>query len=190
VHNILKKHKYHPYKVQYVQELTGEDFDRRMEFCELIQARGNDFVNNIVFTDEAAFQLNGNVNHQNFRYWSSENSHWMRDNKSQYPKKVNVWGGIIENHLIGPFFFDENLNSERYEAMLVEQIIPAIRNIFPNNFDRVWFQQDGAPAHFGLRVRRLLDEIFPNRWIGRRGTIEWLPRSPDLTPLDFFYGAS
>lgn len=50
----------------------------------------------------------------------------------------------------------------------------------------MWFQQDGAPAHFGLRVQRLLDEIFPNRWIGRRGTIEWPPRSPDLRPLDFF----
>ncbi|KYN06954.1 hypothetical protein ALC62_02077, partial [Cyphomyrmex costatus] len=24
------------------------------------------------------------------------------------------------------------------------------------------------------------------RWIGRRGAIEWPPRSPDLTPLDFF----
>ncbi|KYQ46369.1 hypothetical protein ALC60_14791, partial [Trachymyrmex zeteki] len=27
---------------------------------------------------------------------------------------------------------------------------------------------------------------FPQRWIGRRGAIEWPPRSPDLTPLDFF----
>ncbi|KYN03413.1 hypothetical protein ALC62_05805, partial [Cyphomyrmex costatus] len=24
------------------------------------------------------------------------------------------------------------------------------------------------------------------RWIGRRGAIEWLPRSPDLNPFDFF----
>jgi len=24
------------------------------------------------------------------------------------------------------------------------------------------------------------------KWIGRRGGIEWPPRSPDLTPLDFF----
>ncbi|EFN70486.1 hypothetical protein EAG_00013, partial [Camponotus floridanus] len=65
----------------------------------------------------------------------------------------NVWAGMSETHLIGPFFFDENLNSEMYEAMLIHQIIPAIRNLFPNDFDRVWFQQDGAPAHFGLRVR-------------------------------------
>jgi len=36
----------------YVQELVHEDFDRRIEFCELIEARGNDFVNNIIFYDE------------------------------------------------------------------------------------------------------------------------------------------
>jgi len=26
---------------------------------------------------------------------------------------------------------------------------------------------------------------FPNSWIGRGSTINWPPRSPDLTPLDF-----
>jgi len=26
---------------------------------------------------------------------------------------------------------------------------------------------------------------FPNRWIGRGSTVDWPPRSPDLTPLDF-----
>lgn len=71
--------------------------------------------------------------------------------------------------------------------MLIRQIIPAIKNLYPNDvFNQLWFQQDGAPAHFALRVRRVLDANFPNRWIGRRGTIEWPPRSPDLTPLDYF----
>ncbi|KAL3265703.1 hypothetical protein HHI36_009906 [Cryptolaemus montrouzieri] len=32
----------------------------------------------------------------------------------------------------------------------------------------------------------ILDENFPQAWIGRRGHIEWPPRSPDLAPLDFF----
>ena len=31
-----------------------------------------------------------------------------------------------------------------------------------------------------------LDATFPNRWIGRDGTTPWPPRSPDITPLDFF----
>ena len=40
-----------------------------------------------------------------------------------------------------------------------------------------------------LRVQRYLDETFPERWIGRGGGDSWRawpPRSPDLTPLDFF----
>ncbi|KYN21601.1 hypothetical protein ALC57_06024, partial [Trachymyrmex cornetzi] len=137
--------------------------DRRMEFCEEIEERGNDFVSKIIFTGEAAFQINGNVNHQNFRYWSTENPHWMRADKTQYLAKVNVWAGIIGEHLIGPFFFAENLNAEAYEIMLIQQIIPAIRNLYPNDeFNQLWFQHDGAPAHFALRVRRVLDEYFPH----------------------------
>ncbi|EFN82476.1 hypothetical protein EAI_06335, partial [Harpegnathos saltator] len=54
------------------------------------------------------------------------------------------------------------------------------------NFDDVWFQQDGASPHYGRIVRNYLNDTFPNRWIGRRGTIEWPPRSPDIAPLDFF----
>ena len=31
-----------------------------------------------------------------------------------------------------------------------------------------------------------LDATFPNRWIGRDGPTPWPPRSPDITPFDFF----
>ena len=48
-----------------------------------------------------------------------------------------------------------------------------------------WFQQDGAPVHFWWQVRDFLSTIFPDRWIGRGGPVEWAPRSPDLNPLDF-----
>ena len=51
----------------------------------------------------------------------------------------------------------------------------------------VIFQQDGAPPHWGLRVRRSLDMRFPGQWIGRGGPIPWPARSPDVTPLDFFF---
>jgi len=30
------------------------------------------------------------------------------------------------------------------------------------------------------------DATFPNRWIGRDGLTPWPPRSPDITPFDFF----
>jgi len=31
-----------------------------------------------------------------------------------------------------------------------------------------------------------LDTTFPNTWIGRDGPTPWPPRSPDITPLEFF----
>jgi hypothetical protein len=39
-----------------------------------------------------------------------------------------------------------------------------------------------------LPVCGALNEKFPNVWIGRGGPIHWPPRSPDLTPMDFFVG--
>lgn len=131
--------------------------------------------------------LNGSVNRHNSRYWSDSNPHWMRESKSQYPQKLNVWAGIVGEHIIGPFFIDGNRTAQKYEAMLCDDIVPAVRNIFDPDFDSVWFQQDGAPPHFALQVRNFLNNTFPERWIGRRGAIEWPPRSPDLSPLDFFF---
>jgi hypothetical protein len=33
---------------------------------------------------------------------------------------------------------------------------------------------------------RYLDSHYPGRWIGRIGPVVWPPRSPDLTPADFY----
>ncbi|EFN89877.1 hypothetical protein EAI_00748, partial [Harpegnathos saltator] len=108
VWRILKKNKFHPYKLQYVQELQDGDVERRIGFCErmmaLIDVRPM-FPYQIVFTDEATFTLTGEVNNQNFRFWSDENPNWVRETHTQYPQKINVWCGIIDKYLIGPFFF-------------------------------------------------------------------------------------
>jgi hypothetical protein len=52
----------------------------------------------------------------------------------------------------------------------------------------MWFQHDGAPPHYYRRVRQYLDKWRGDHWIGRGGSVAWPARSPDLTPLDFFFG--
>ena len=53
------------------------------------------------------------------------------------------------------------------------------------------FQQDGAPMHFSLRARAILDTKLHNRWIGLGSTfLEWPPSSPDLTPIMMAVGLS
>jgi hypothetical protein len=37
-----------------------------------------------------------------------------------------------------------------------------------------------------MQIRAYLDGTFPGRWIGRDSPMPWPPRSPDITPLDFF----
>ena len=48
------------------------------------------------------------------------------------------------------------------------------------------FQQDEALPHY-RQVRDFLNENFPDMWIGRGGPLTWPTRSPNLTPLDFFF---
>lgn len=195
IQKILKTHKYHPYKIILLQELLADDFDRRLQFCEEMTEAidvNNNFLNCILFSDESTFTLNGSVNRHNCRYYSDENPHWMEALHTQYPQKVNVWCGIIGEHIIGPFFIEGNLNSDKYLQLLQNNIIHRLLQLFPsvNNpnviAENVWFHQDGATPHYARIVRNYLNQIFPGRWIGRRGSIEWPARSPDLTPLDFF----
>ncbi|GFY05206.1 uncharacterized protein TNCV_2206521 [Trichonephila clavipes] len=54
----------------------------------------------------------------------------------------------------------------------------------------VW-QQDGAPSHGHVSIRDWLNITVPNQWIGPKeppdkACIAWPPRSPDLTPCDFY----
>ena len=71
--------------------------------------------------------------------------------------------------------------------IFLQEVLPTLLEDVPLNIHRrMWFQHDGAPAHFYRGARQVLDETFTNRWIGRGGTVPWPPRSPDLTPLDFF----
>ena len=86
--------------------------------------------------------------------------------------------------LYSPQFFDGTVTGERYLDKLRNVIVPALKQ--QPDFNKLYFQQDGAPSHYATAVRNLLDETFPDKWIGRRGPIEFPPRSPDITPMDFF----
>ena len=46
--------------------------------------------------------------------------------------------------------------------------------------------QDGATPHTALSTRTFLNDHFRNRVIGKHFDWPWPPRSPDLTPADFY----
>ena len=186
VHKIVRQQlKLFPYKIQTIQALKPTDYEKRQEFAQTILARMNrdpEYLNNIFFTDEATFHTSGRVHRHNVRIWGEENPHVTQELARDSPK-VNVWAGMFKTQLIGPFFFEEDtIRQDNFLDMLTNVVYPQLRTWQPNMI----FQLDGAPAHWGLNVRAFLNAEFTNRWIGRDGPTPWPPRSPDITPLDFF----
>jgi hypothetical protein len=97
-----------------------------------------------------------------------------------------VWCGIHDDALVGPVFLDNKLTEVRYRQHLENTLQPYVDEITLTSRLRFYFQQDGAPPHFSIVARQWLNQWLPGRWMGRMGSVEWPPRSPDLTPLDFF----
>ena len=141
----------------------------------------------ILFSDEAILHLEENINKHNCSHWSQTNPNWVVE-KSMHSPKVMVWAAIGEPGIIGPIFIEGNVNGEAYLKLLQDDFYPEFSS-FPNQSE-LMFMQDGAPPHWAQSVRDWLNTTMPQQWIGRGSSrdqnIPWPPRSPDLTPMDFF----
>lgn len=190
VRNALKSSGFKCYRPKVVQMLMETDPPRRKTFAQDILLKINEspnFVKLLLFSDEAVFHLEGGINVRNSVHWSTQNPNWLLE-KSLNSPKVMVWAAIGHAGIIGPFFFEGNVDSKSYLKMIEEEFYPVFSNL-PNSPNLI-FMQDGAPPHWEKNVRGWLNDHFPHRWIGRGGindtNIPWPPRSPDLTPMDFF----
>ena len=101
---------------------------------------------------------------------------------------LTVRCGMMATRIIGPYLLRDTMNAERYLEMLENYVWPKVA--VWENIDDLIFVQDGVPPHFTLTIHVRLDQHFPGRWLGRRGTHEWPPRSPYLTPIIFIYGVT
>lgn len=189
IHNILKKYKYVPYKHHLTQTLYPGDSGRRLQFCQWFVNKAEhdpSFMGLILWSDEASFSNAGMFNKKNNHYWSRENLMLTKAHRPQRRFSVNVWCGLMGSRLLGPIFYQGNLTAERY----LELIRPVLEDLLDDmdlaSRESMYMQQDGAPAHNSRIATEMLENMFPSKWIGTNGPIQWPPRSPDLTPLDFF----
>jgi hypothetical protein len=162
--------------------MNKDDPDQRVQYCEWFQHRvqeDGEFVGKIVWSDKAQFKLNGTVNLHNCVYWAPGNTHIHADKAVNLPG-LNVWCGLSTRGLIGPFFLKEQLLALRTSTCFAPPfylLFMCSMNMSNYTFNKMVHHRD---------VRTYLDETVPNQWIGRNGAVEYPPRSPDLTPLDFY----
>jgi len=87
--------------------------------------------------------------------------------------------------LIGPVILDDRMIRQNYLDFLQNELPKQLEDVLLATRIAMYFQHDRAPSHHTRHVMQHLNYTFPNRWIGRGSTINWPPRSPDLTILDF-----
>jgi hypothetical protein len=140
-----------------------------MAFAEWAQNNEVSF-NNVWFSDEAHFHLDGVVNKQNARFLVAENPCVIRKNVHHAPR-ITVWVAISSHGLLGPILFEETVNSERYYSLV---------------------QHDGARLHIVNVVLDFLHDTFNSCVISNRFPDHfacgqnWPQNSPDLNPCDYF----
>jgi len=82
--------------------------------------------------------------------------------------------------LIGPVLLDDR---DRKKLDVLQKGLPEqLQDVPSTTRIAMYFQHDGAPSHYTQLVTQHLNDTFPNRWIGFGSTINWPPRSANLTP--------
>ena len=97
-------------------------------------------------------------------------------------------GRVHSNSNSSTIFFEDTVNGDRYLALLRDHVVPYLRK--KRLLSKVTYQQDGAPPHIKKCVTDFLRQHFGTRVISRLFDNPWPPRSPDLTPADFWFGGS
>lgn len=188
IERILWKNKMHNYKFITVQAMHPEDPVNRAQLCETILIRSqedNDFLKKIIWTDESKFSREGIFNRRNHHIWANENPHAIRERGFQQTFSFNVFCLLKDNKLCY-HIYDGTLTSQRYMEILRTIVSDFLDDLPLQEYGRCWYQLDGAPPHCTREVSNVLDDMFEDRWIRRRGPWLWPARSPDLTPLDFY----
>ncbi|KAJ8912421.1 hypothetical protein NQ315_006087 [Exocentrus adspersus] len=164
VKRILKDNHYHDYKFKPVQTLYPGDGDRRVAFCRWLQTKLMADINysrKIIWSDETTFTNSGIFNRKNKHYYATENPHLKQETRPQIRFHINVWCGILDDTIIGPFIIDGNLNSQKYLQLLETQLEDALDHLplrYVRNLEG--FQQDSAgPHNAALAMRFYIYEI-------------------------------
>ena len=129
VHNVIrKKEKLFPYKLQMTQKLYEEDHALRVAMAEKLLEKISsdiDFLENVIFSDESTFYVNGVVNRHNCRIWGTEPPVETIQISHSSPK-VNVWMGLSASNVYSPIFIEGNITGQNYFDMLEKCFIPQI----------------------------------------------------------------
>ena len=124
-------------------------------------------------SDEAYFSLTLPQNNQNNRCLS-QSQPIIGVEKPLHDKKILVWCAVSANQVFGPYFFEESVNQHNFLHMLKNFFWPRVKKI--KEFEKQYFQQDGATPHTAATVQTWLKDKFGRKFIDKNS---W-PHAPPI----------
>ena len=189
---IMRDIRFHPYVLVSRQKLEPVDLPRRVVFCnwflQMIN-RQNNFLDNLIVSDEAIFSLNSEVNSKNVIKYAQRGQGHPPDHYVEFKQgadQVMVWMGLTGGRVLGPHFVRGRLDTREYLRIIRYHVVQGDFRRLNIQRGLMWWQQDGAPAHTSNRSINYLRGQFPGKVLSGRGDQDWPARSPDLTVCDFF----
>lgn len=130
----------------------------------------------VLWSDESAFIL----------YWSGRKMVWRRVNERYLKdclrssikgksKQIMIWGCFAANGVGKLHKIDGIMNAKKYKNILIHQMRPSAKKLFPNN--NYTFQHDNDPKHTANIVKSYLSNSSIQ-------VLSWPPQSPDLNPIE------
>lgn len=168
-----------------VQALIAADYPFRIDLASWVLqhiAVRLHFTATVFFTDEYTFKHYGAFITHNEQVWPNVNPHVAYPHVHQQRFSIIFWWGIIVNDLAVPYLLPEFFAVRIYLTILPDML----RDLSTVIRRHMWFQHDGAAAHYVREMRHYLDVTLLDRRIWRGGPIAsplWLP---DLLCLNFF----
>ena len=133
--------------------------------------------NKIIFSHEKKFYLDGPGGFS--FYWHDLRQDKMILSKSTFGGgSLMAWASIIAHGKSEFVFINDRLNSEKYQTILENHLLPLIS--FRNDSDFI-FKQDNAPVH----TARSTHKWFEQQHIS---VLEWPANSPDLNIIENVWG--
>ena len=108
------------YKLQLVQQLKDTDKPAHRDFCIAMQEKlGDDgFHDQLVFSNEVTFHINGKVNKHNTYTWGTESPYEICGHQRDFPK-LNMLCAMSKKAVYRPFFFKRTtINGKMYPHMM------------------------------------------------------------------------
>jgi hypothetical protein len=150
--------------------ISEETRKERLKFARRMKKREKDW-GKTVFTDETSFWLNRcRPDHQ----WTQ--NPLLETGPSKHGPKLHLWGAITARGAISLEIFEENLNAQRYLAILKKKK-GEIDALYPDGYV---FMQDGSPIHRAGICTDYINEEMPQSLMSPH----YPSYSPDLNPIE------